>query len=269
MIQRVITGLILAPICIYLVLAVPTSVFGSLFFCVLGIGLYEWRKLAGETNAVFWSLLSVLLIVFVLLMTRFDQSPAIVVAFLGTLFWLIQCFLMARSGLGNQKNPMQSMIEAVIVIGACWVAAVAVHRLDNGPLLTVIMFSVVWSADTFAYFVGKRFGRRKLAPEISPGKTIEGVLGGVFGALVISGSLAYFLLDFRGPALYLWMTATVFSALVSVAGDLYESCLKRHAGQKDSGNILPGHGGVLDRIDGLLAATPVFALFWLVLHPYV
>jgi len=135
------------------------------------------------------------------------------------------------------------------------------HEPD-GQIKVLIAIVVVWAADTFAYFAGVNFGRRKLAPSISPGKTIEGVIGGLSGAVLIAWLGATFFLELSPKQLIAWLCAAFFAALISVAGDLYVSRLKRHAGVKDSGKLLPGHGGLLDRIDGLLAAMPVFALTW-------
>jgi len=119
------------------------------------------------------------------------------------------------------------------------------------------LLSLVWVADIGAYFIGKRFGRHKLAPSISPGKTREGLLGGLVSSLlwmivVYQASAGW------GIALLPFLLIGVLTALASVFGDLFESVLKREAGVKDSSKLLPGHGGVLDRIDGVLAATPVF-----------
>ena len=128
--------------------------------------------------------------------------------------------------------------------------------------MTIALLVVVWSADTFAYLAGRRFGKRKLAPSISPGKTIEGLAGGLIGAGLVALLAAIYALDLSPAQTLIWLLASLVAALFSVVGDLFESRLKRRAGVKDSGGLLPGHGGVLDRIDGLLAAAPVFATVW-------
>ncbi|MBC7657234.1 MAG: phosphatidate cytidylyltransferase, partial [Frankiaceae bacterium] len=146
-----------------------------------------------------------------------------------------------------------------------WAALCWLHMTGaNGPDWALYALLIVWLADTGAYFVGVRFGKHKLAPRISPGKSWEGFAGGLLattllavGALPVLG-LAWNLL----PSLLL---LTLVATLFSVAGDLFESLLKRHAGAKDSSHLIPGHGGVLDRLDSLLAALPIFAVgkFWL------
>lgn len=129
------------------------------------------------------------------------------------------------------------------------------ERDENGLVLLVWIFLVTWSTDIGAYFAGRKFGRRKLAPSISPGKTVEGLFGGVLAAAVIGGAWA--LWTDLGRALL--VLAPVF-ALAAQAGDLFESALKRRAGVKDSGTWLPGHGGVLDRLDGLIPVAVLTAL---------
>ena len=129
----------------------------------------------------------------------------------------------------------------------------------------ISMMSIVWAADSLAYFTGKSLGKRKLAPELSPNKTVEGLIGGIAGSAVVALILAQFLLGFGVSQIVAWMVAALVAAFASVVGDLYQSSLKRAAGVKDSGRILPGHGGVLDRIDGVIPAAPVFVSVWSIL----
>jgi phosphatidate cytidylyltransferase len=151
-----------------------------------------------------------------------------------------------------------------LVLIATWVAVVALQTRSPGVLLA--MMAIVWIADTAAYFAGRRFGRRKLAPSISPGKTWEGV----YGALAAVAIYALLLVPLAAAAGYtrpldaiaaaIWVALTLLLTGLSIIGDLFESQLKRQRGVKDSGAILPGHGGVLDRIDALTAAMPPAAL---------
>jgi phosphatidate cytidylyltransferase len=147
----------------------------------------------------------------------------------------------------------------LLVIPAAVVGLLGVRAsvLARGGLLT--LFALVWAADIAAYFVGRALGRRKLAPQVSPGKSWEGFGGGMAGALLVGIAAGAWLQPSPGPWL-LWLPLCVFVAAVSVVGDLTESLLKRLVGVKDSGTLLPGHGGVLDRIDSLLAAAPMMAL---------
>lgn len=132
-----------------------------------------------------------------------------------------------------------------------------------GAELLLFVFMLVWAADTGAYFCGKRFGKHKLAINVSPGKTIEGFLGGVTLAMIVAyvGTCIFAVSDEKT---FVFLIASFITICVSALGDLNESIFKREAGLKDSGNLLPGHGGILDRIDSLTAAVPVFAIFYLI-----
>lgn len=124
--------------------------------------------------------------------------------------------------------------------------------------MVMILISLIWIADIGAYFVGRKWGKRKLAPTISPGKTVEGLLGGLTGVIVYASMIGHWVLGYSGWTWLLWVVLVLMTALFSVSGDLFESRLKRRVNVKDSGTILPGHGGVLDRIDSISAAAPVF-----------
>ena len=131
---------------------------------------------------------------------------------------------------------------------------------DSSPWWLMYLFLLVWGADSGAYFVGRKLGKRKLAPHVSPNKSIEGLLGGVFVSAVIIIVVEAVYLDLTIAQHILFLILSIITVFSSVLGDLLESMIKRRAGIKDSGRILPGHGGVLDRIDSLIAAAPVFAV---------
>jgi phosphatidate cytidylyltransferase len=152
------------------------------------------------------------------------------------------------------------LAQAAIILLALAPAWLALARLADGqrPLL-LLALALVWAADSGAYLVGRRFGRRKLCPQVSPGKTVEGLLGGLLGAALV-GLIAGLAMGLGGLRLAALVGLVSACAAVSVVGDLAESLFKRRAGVKDSSHLLPGHGGVLDRIDALIAAAPLFAL---------
>lgn len=163
---------------------------------------------------------------------------------------------------GDQSAPLW-IAGGIFYIGLpamtiIWLREKAVISLDQSPAtLMVILFIIVWATDSFAYWTGRKYGKTKLAPAISPNKTREGLIGGMTGAAVCAFILALIL---GLPYAVFYLPLGAFVGAVSQAGDLFESWIKRRAGVKDSGQIIPGHGGLLDRIDGLLFAAPVYAL---------
>jgi phosphatidate cytidylyltransferase len=153
------------------------------------------------------------------------------------------------------------IVGGFLVLVPLWVAAVYLLAADDErPRVLLFLLVLVWVADSAAYFAGSIMGRTKLAPHVSPGKTVEGVAGGVLGVVLLAWLCGTILWKFEGMLLAMWTGLAAVTALFSVVGDLTESKLKRIAGVKDSGRLLPGHGGVLDRIDALTSAAPVFAL---------
>ena len=165
---------------------------------------------------------------------------------------------------------MVKRIVGWFVLVPLWVSTMYLFVTDaHRPWLLLYAFSLVWAADTFAYFAGHQFGRHKLAPSVSPGKTIEGVAGGLIGAIALATATGIAGWKVEGVALLAWLALAGISVLVSVLGDLLESKFKRLAGVKDSGALLPGHGGVCDRVDAMSAGLPVFALGWYYLQRLV
>ena len=145
----------------------------------------------------------------------------------------------------------------VVLISAAVTAIFSVWQ--SSPWWLMYLFLLVWGADSGAYFVGRKFGKKKLAPNVSPNKSVEGLYGGIVTSMLIVTAVALLYLDMTWPELILFLILSVVTVFSSVLGDMFESMIKRRAGIKDSGRILPGHGGVLDRIDSLLAAAPIFA----------
>ncbi len=154
-------------------------------------------------------------------------------------------------------RPLPQAAVIVLALAGAWLALA--HLADGRRPLLLLCLALVWAADSAAYVVGKFLGRRRLCPQVSPGKTVEGLAGGLVGA-ALTGLAAGALWRLDGVAIAALVALTTICAGVSVVGDLTESLFKRRAGVKDSSHLLPGHGGVLDRIDALIAAAPLFAL---------
>lgn len=273
MITRIITALVLAPAVIALILVLEAQHFAEGLLLVLVLGLFEWDHLTTRSNQRFVLSALALLAIAVLLYLFSSQVisntlPDLLpwVAVCGALFWVAQIAVLSK-GIDHKRSLAAEMGYGLLVMLCAWAALVWLRLSgDNGARIVLIAMAVVWAADTFAYFTGVKLGRNKLAPSISPGKSIEGVVGGLLGALITAWIGAVALLDLGGWHLLAWLIAALFAAAISVVGDLYVSRLKRQRGVKDSGKILPGHGGILDRIDGLLAAMPMFASCWWVMQ---
>ena len=254
---RIITALALAPVAVLLTLWSPAWLFAIAALGIMLAALAEWNRLRPDTAAI--GVAAVLIILAVLLFRSPQKLPMVCLA--GALFWVYQAFELTVKKADSAPRAGDSLVRAGFIFLFAWAALVWV-RVEQGALMTIAMLLVVWSADIFAYFTGRRFGRRKLAPSISPGKTVEGLAGGLVGAGLVALAVVLLAPQLSAANTLIWLLAALIAALFSVVGDLYESRLKRRAGAKDSGSLLPGHGGILDRIDGLLAAAPVFATIW-------
>ena len=267
---RLLTSLVMAPAAIAAILLLPTGWMMTLAAVVLLLGLWEWLELAGVEDSLARSaLLAAHLAVMVGLVwaSRSGNGLSLVLfllaSFAGVAWWLASLLWLRNFNFASSPHGYSRMVKlaagALAMIPA-WAAVGFIHGdQPHGDRWLLVALFVVWGADTGAYFVGRRFGRRKLAPRVSPNKTVEGLLGGLVvgvgvGLLV---ALSTGIPAARLPGLAL---VCVVAALFSVVGDLFESLLKRHAGVKDSGRLIPGHGGVLDRVDGVLAALPAFAV---------
>lgn len=267
--QRVITALILAVIFLAALFGLPAGYFSFFIGAVLLIGAWEWAKLSGFP--ALWPRLAYSVALLALLLgaaTYFgfagEASPRLADNAIRDLL-VIGCGWWALALLFVQGYPSSSLlwghkllrlVMGVLVLIPTWVALVYVRQQTNGAWLVLLLILVVALADSGGYFAGRRFGKHKLAPAVSPGKTWEGFAGGFLANCCLAVLLAV-AVDVE----LLWILIVILPAsLVSVLGDLLESMVKRHAGVKDSGNILPGHGGILDRVDGITASAPVFAL---------
>ena len=257
--QRIITGVVLIFLVVLGVLTLPSSLFAVVSAAViLGIGGWEWAKLTGLDDLTRQMLFVISLVLFALATFLSLKTFWPVLAVLGLLVWgTILYFLInyTQGTLIYQNNKWLLRSAAIPVLLTAWAALLILQNQNAEMLLYLILLIAV--ADSSAYFAGRRFGKNKLAPQLSPGKTLEGVMGAMCGATIWS-LLAAFYFDLAGSDIPFFILLSIVTAILSIAGDLFESLIKREANQKDSGTILPGHGGILDRIDSLLAALPFF-----------
>ena len=260
--SRVITALLLAPLVFIAVLALPTFYFALVMAAVVLLGSAELARLGGlqQTSAVAgYTLLQGLALV--LMYQLLDRQFLTAVAYALAAWWVLVLLVLlsGRFAVGKKKGLKPLVLSGgMLLLTGCWGALVGIHNIAfHGPKLVMFMFMLIWVADSGAYFSGRRWGRHKLAPAVSPGKTIEGVYGALAGAALCA--LVLFYLDWRpGISMLQLVILCMTTVLISVAGDLWESVLKRRQGVKDSGSLLPGHGGILDRIDSQIAAAPFF-----------
>lgn len=254
---RILTAIVWGGAVIGAVFFLPRPAAAAAFGLLWLAGSWEWAGLAGAARLGRAAYTAAFAVPMLVIVWRWPPPAAAIDALLAI---AVAAWAAAAAGILRYPRPIRRAtvwIAGWPLLLPSWLSLVAIHRLDSsGPALCMTVLAVVWAADIGAYFAGRAVGRRKLAPRVSPGKTWEGVAGGaalaVLTAFVASRWLSV-------PLGWLLPLAAV-TALVSVIGDLTVSMLKRNAGLKDSGRLLPGHGGVLDRIDGLNAALPVFAL---------
>ena len=283
--QRIITALILAPAAILAIFYLPITYFAGLLMAIIAIGAWEWARFMGMTKTIHrlaYAIVTTALVALLWFFLPVDETWLVIsglqyeitsLLWLSVIWWLLAAFFMfsyPKSSAFWSNNKFIIALFGWLTLVPTWLAFMVLRTnsyvLDEfqGAQLLMYLFMLVWSADVGAYFVGKTMGKRKLMPNVSPGKTIEGFLGGVVCALVLTVTVGCSL-QWSADEFISALLVTILITSISVLGDLTESMFKRQAGIKDSGTILPGHGGILDRIDSLTATAPVFALCYLLL----
>ena len=261
---RELTGLIGLPILIWIVGWAPPIGF-VLFMVLVGmVALWEFLSLGTAKGYVVHKVASEILLV-LLLATFVDDRISVETGIYLILLFLPAIWLFSRSPLETALPGTAVTTLGTLFVGMT-VGALIRARLDFpvGPELIFFLFASVWAGDTAAYYTGRRFGRTKLIPKVSPKKTVEGLIGGVVGS--IAGAAVAQMTFFPEIPLRHALICGALLSVVGVAGDLVESAWKRSAAVKDSGGLLPGHGGILDRVDSLLFAAPVLYTYWALLN---
>lgn len=270
--QRVITAVIMAAVVLTTLFYFPPIYFAGLITLIVLVAAWEWGQLVyleGFARIFYAAVIGAFMFIaawFLGLNSDAELSqdqPLVFIVGMAGLWWLLSTFFVGvypNKKIWAQK-PIQALIGLLVLVPT-WLGLIFLRAEDNGQWLIVMMVIAVVCADTGAYFVGRKFGKRKLAPNVSPGKSWEGFYGGFVCSLIFAVVLISFL-GFSVSNLWLLVILAVTS-LASVYGDLLESMLKRERGIKDSGSILPGHGGILDRADSITAAAPVFTLMYLI-----
>lgn len=279
---RLATALVLIPLVVSSILFLPLIVFQTLLITLCTLAIQEWQQLVGDSHNKSCSRLSLICcaimivdaIILPTLLPRVAHYIDLGILSVALIWWIaaaVMTFTYPATAHFWRRSRLLRRFFGIVTILPFFTAMLMLrqYHLYNleavGPLWLLMVLLGVWAADSGAYFAGKLFGKHKLAPAISPGKTWEGALGGAFASLLAMG-LFYHYAPIEAPAIALVICA-VMIPVVSILGDLTESMLKREAGLKDSGNFFPGHGGILDRIDSLTAVMPVFCfLFFYVFH---
>jgi phosphatidate cytidylyltransferase len=259
--SRSLTAALLLAVFVPAVLWAPAWLWALLMAGVVGMAAYEWARLShfpplpARAYAVLLALAALALPPMLGAGWPAFQTGLILLA---AVFWL----LVAPLWLLGHWHAEQVFVRAavgVVLLVPTWAALLYLQA--RGPAMLLGVMAIVWIADTAAYFSGRHFGRHKLAPTISPGKTWEGVAGALIALALYAGALSL-LVGMPTPSLFVLVAGLLY---LSILGDLFESWIKRVSGMKDSGDVLPGHGGVLDRIDALTSTLPIATgmLMWL------
>lgn len=268
---RIITGTVLLGLVLGANFYLPSPWFAVFLSAFILRGAFEWARLmrGDESSAKVWMPLGIGVALLGLWFLREHSWIASMTFTFSALGWCFVFWLLRhvdRLPPARSRGRTMQFILGCVVLPPCWLALVQLHGIPAyGPSYVFFLIGLIALADTSAFFTGRAFGKNKLAPAISPGKTWEGVAGAVI-ATAIFGGIGAWLFGMRGITLVAFSLVCAVTVLFSVVGDLFESLLKRQAGVKDSGTIFPGHGGVLDRIDGFTAGAPVFAFGLLMLE---
>ncbi|MFO1399973.1 MAG: phosphatidate cytidylyltransferase [Steroidobacteraceae bacterium] len=264
--SRILTGVVIGALLVVLLLYAPPLVAGVALGLIVLIGAWEWSALVRLRSPAARGGYVLLLAAAALLGQRyFAATAAFMQLMLLTLLWWLLAFAWVALA-PPRLSRLSAALAGLLTLVPAWLALVRiVGGWARGGQWALFILLVAIAADTGAFFAGHRFGRVRLAPRVSPGKTWEGVIGGMLAAALVGGAGAVWFA--QPPAIF--VPLCLAAAALSVVGDLTESLLKRRAGLKDSGRLLPGHGGVLDRIDSVTAAAPAMAagLIWLGVGP--
>jgi phosphatidate cytidylyltransferase len=263
LIKRLITAAFLGSLVIVGVLTSNPNQFAGALILILIIALWELCSLI-KVKSISGKATFIMLAIAITYFLKNEPSILRTVLIASSLWWILALYwtlTFPKHSLFLNNTLSLKLVNGLFFLVPMALALIALHK--NNSSLVLLLLALIWAADIGAYFAGNAFGKNKLCPNISPGKTVEGALGGIILSLVV-GAL-YVLITTEKPTLEYYFSLGVLSlivSLVSILGDLFESILKRIAEVKDSGKILPGHGGLLDRIDSLTCAAPIFFLLY-------
>ena len=255
--QRIFTAIVLVVVVLTALFLNNPLFWRALINIAVLIGFWEWLRFCAITKMIA-KMIAYGVFGGCLYLLQSGYIAVEIVVYSACVLWLLLLTFTMTNKLDFFHNSVSKLLLGIAVLSSSGWIIIEFKSIAYGPWWVLCFMACVWAADVGAYFVGKRFGKTKLAPQVSPGKTVEGMLGGVALMLLVYVPVLFYLFNVKA-ALLLLMTL-VITTVVSVGGDLFESKMKRYSGLKDSSQILPGHGGVLDRIDSLLSGAPFYAL---------
>lgn len=263
--DRLLTAAVLVPLFVWAILALPIEGLAILFGVLTIAGGWEWGNLMGiKQRLLKW--LYMLLIALLIAACWFGTQQQLDldwVYYVAAAWWGLALLMVTRYPAMHQWWSGSLLLKGlfgIVILVPTWLALIAMSsKSASGSAVVLLLLVIIWGADSGAYFAGRRFGKRKLAPRVSPGKSWEGVAGALLTVLVIAW-LGGSILEIATDSMWKFVLLALVVTMISILGDLTESMFKRQANVKDSGKLLPGHGGVLDRIDSITAAAPTFWL---------
>lgn len=258
LLPRTLSAIVMAAFFIWSVFYLGNTGFMLMMGVVMLLASWEWARLSGVKSPISRVVYPVVLgvICFAVYKWKFEQS----ILYVAPILWAIALYwIMTYPKPKLWRFPSSRLLFGVLILTTTWSALVVLKQSDNFIVWVLLLMGLIWGADTGAYFSGKTFGKNKLAPKVSPGKSWEGAIGGLVFTQVGVALFSY-LSHFSVQEWLILLLVGFLTVFVSVLGDLTESLFKRHESLKDSSHLIPGHGGVMDRLDSLTAAAPVFVL---------
>ena len=260
--QRMLTAFIGGPLLLWAFIALPNAYYALLLALIVALAANEWVAMARLSNVFRVPFLFIFIVALYLCWQQLANNMEFVhfVLYVACGWWTLGFLILALYNRGNTQilfNPLVRIMLGFILLLPMFVALYFLRVYFGASLLVYLLF-LIWIADSGAYFAGKRWGKHKLLPNVSPGKTWQGVMGAMVASLIYSLTYVFFSTSIIGNHYGLFILISFVTVVFSIHGDLVESMFKRQVGIKDSGQLLPGHGGMLDRIDSLTAAAPIF-----------